>query len=47
MMHRHEWVPPKTALPDLPRRFTLDLQGNTAGLRFYSEVPRLPNVDTS
>ena len=47
MMYRHEWVPPKTALPHLPLRFTRDLHVNKAGLRFYPEIPRLPHIDTS
>ena len=44
MMYRHEWVPPKTALPHLPRRFTRGFHVNEADLRFYPEIPRLPHI---
>ena len=43
-MYRHERVPPKTALPQLPRRITRGLQVNKTDLRFYPELPRLPHT---
>ena len=44
MMYHHEWVPPKTALLHLPRRFTRGLDVNEADLRYYPEILRLPHI---
>ena len=46
-MHRHEWFPPRTALPHLPLGFTRHLHVNKADMRFYAELPRLPYIDNS
>ena len=46
-MYRHEWVLRKMALPQLPRRFTRGFHVNEADLRFYPELPRLPQIVSS
>ena len=44
MVHRNEWVAPKTALPHLPRDFGRELQVNGVVVGFYPEIPRLPQI---
>ena len=44
MIYRYESVPPQTALPHLPRRFTRVLQIYEAYFGFYPEIPRLPQI---